>query len=78
MRARFPIGLTFSRKRFPKAKEAEQHIITDIYTTRNNGGEIVRIEYQVAHFLLGQLVNEYLCDTAIARSLAPEVLALYA
>jgi hypothetical protein len=73
--ARFPIGLTFSYKR-GKAP-AQTYRIVDILTTRNNAGEIVRIEYDTVHLFCGQEVHEMLVDTSIARSLAPEVFALY-
>jgi hypothetical protein len=73
--ARFPIGLTFSYKR-GKAP-AREYRITDILTTRNNAGDVVRLEYETVHLFLGQRVIETMVDTTIARSLAPEVLALY-
>lgn len=77
MRARFPIGLTFQRKRFPKAKELTEYKIDDIYTTTNHAGEIVRIDYQVSHLFMGQWVKESMCDTTIARSLTNEQLKEY-
>jgi hypothetical protein len=73
--ARFPIGLTFTVKR-GKAP-AREYRITDILTTRNNAGEVVRIEYDTVHLFCGQPVSETMIDTTIARALAPEVLALY-
>lgn len=72
--ARFPIGLTFSRPRFPKAKELTEYHIDDIYTTRNNAGDVVRIEYVVSHEFLGQRIKEFMVDTTIARSLTNEQL----
>lgn len=77
MRARFPIGLTFQRKRFPKAKELTEYRIQDIYTTRNDAGEIVKIEYKVSHEFMGQWIAEMMCDTTIARSLTNEQLKEY-
>ncbi len=51
---RFPIGLTFSRKRFPKAKEITEYRIDDItLTTSVKTGEVVRIEYVISHEFMG-------------------------
>jgi hypothetical protein len=72
---RFPIGLTFSYRR-GKAPALEYRIV-DSLTTRNNAGEIVRLEYDTVHLFCGQGVHETMVDTTIARSLAPEVFALY-
>lgn len=57
MRARFPIGLTFKRKRFPKAKELTEYRIDDIYKTFNNAGELVRIEYIISHEFAEQRIT---------------------
>jgi hypothetical protein len=73
--ARFPIGLTFMHKR-GKAPALEYRIV-DILTTRNNAGEVVRLEYDTVHLFMGQEVHETMVDPTIARSLAPEVFALY-
>lgn len=77
MRARFPIGLTFKRKRFPKAKEFTEYRIDDIYKTFNNAGELVRIEYLISHEFAGQRITEFVVDTTIARCLSNEQLAKY-
>lgn len=77
MKARFPIGLTFTKKRFPKAKELTEYTILNIHTTRNEAGNVVKIEYVVSHDFLGSRITEEMVDTTIARSLLPEVLALY-
>ena len=77
MKPRFPIGLQYSKKRFPKAKELTTYTILNIYTTTNEAGNIVRIRYLVAHDFLGQRVTEELCDTSIARALSNDQLALY-
>jgi hypothetical protein len=75
---RFPIGLTFSRKRYAKAKELTDYIILDIYTTRNNAGEVVDLQYLVSHSFMGQgSLTELMCDTTIARSLTNEQLKGY-
>lgn len=73
--ARFPIGLTFTVKR--GGKYTRDCRIVDILTTRNNAGEVVRLEYDTVHKFMGQEVHETMVDTTIARALAPEVLALY-
>lgn len=77
--ARFPIGLTFIVKRGSAKAQApaREYRITDILTTRNNAGEVVRIEYDTVHLFCGQPVSETMVDTTIARALAPEVFALY-
>jgi hypothetical protein len=75
MRARFPIGLTFIRHIGKKVHREET--ILDILTTTNTKGEVVRIEYLIAHDFLGQKVTETVVDTTIARNLAPEVLAKF-
>ena len=75
--ARFPIGLTFSRKRFPKAKGLTEYSILNIYTTRNEAGNVVKLEYLVSHDFLGSSVTELMCDTTIARSLTNEQLQEY-
>lgn len=77
MKARFPIGLSFSRKRFPKAKELTTYRIDDIYTTFNNAGEIVKIEYVISHEFMGQRIKENVVDPTIARSLTPEQVKEY-
>ena len=68
-KARFPIGLVFEKKRFPKAKELESYQIINIYTTRNEAGNVVKIEYLVSHNFCDQRVTELMCDTTIARAL---------
>lgn len=75
--ARFPIGLTFSRKRFPKAKELTEYRIVDILKTFNNAGECVKLEYVIAHDFMGQSITECVVDTTIARSLSNEQLKEY-
>ena len=74
MQARFPIGLKF---KYYARKHNNQMEILDIYTTRNFTGQIVRIEYLVAHQFLGSQITELMGDTGIARSLTPEQFKLY-
>lgn len=76
-KARFHIGLTFQRKRFPKAKELTEYTILNIYTTRNEAGNVVKITYLVSHDFLGQRMTEEMIDTTIARSLTNEQLEQY-
>lgn len=77
MKARFPIGLKFSKKSFPKAKSLTDYEILNVYTTRNENNSIVRIEYLVAHDFCGQRVTELMIDTTIARNLTNEQLAQF-
>lgn len=73
-RARFPIGLTFV---YHGDKQKRLHTINNIYTTRNEAGNIVRLEYLVTYDFCGQRMELLLIDTAIARSLTPEQLKQY-
>lgn len=77
MKPRFPIGLIFHRKRFTQAKELTEYSILNIYTTRNEAGNVVKIEYLVSHDFLGQRITELMIDTTIARSLTNEQLAQF-
>ena len=54
MKPRFPIGLKFFLYSERVRKERE---IVDIYTTRNNNGDIVDIEYICQHAFMGQGVG---------------------
>ena len=74
MQARFPIGLSF---KYYARKHNNQMTIVDIYTTRNAAGDVVRLEYLVAHEFLGQQVTELMVDPSIARSLTNEQLQIY-
>ena len=67
--AQYAIGLEFNRKRFPKAKELTSYRIDDIYTTTNNAGEVVKIDYIISHEFMGQRVKESVCAVTIARAL---------
>lgn len=78
MQPRFPIGLVFQRKRFPKAKETTEYRIDDIcLTTSVKTGEVFRIEYSISHEFMGQQISECVCDTTIARGLSNEQLKEY-
>lgn len=78
MTPRFPIGLKFSRKRFPKAKELTEYTIEDIILISSvKTGKVFRIEYSVSHQFMGQTITENVCDTTIARSLTNEQLEQY-
>lgn len=75
MTPRFPIGLEFQRKRFPKAKELTNYRIDDILVTwSRKTDKIIRIEYSISHEFMGQRIAECVCDTTIARSLSNEQL----
>lgn len=72
---RFPIGLTFSRKRFPKAKELTEYRIDDItLLTSVKTGEVLKVEYIISHEFFGQRISESVVDPTIARSLTIEQL----
>ena len=77
MKKRFPIGLKFYKKRFPKAKELTEYTILNIYTTRNENDNIVKIEYLVSHDFLGQRVTDLFVDTTIAKCLSNDELLKY-
>lgn len=78
MKPRFPIGLTFSRKRFPKAKELTEYRIDDIILMSSvKTGEVFKIEYSISHEFMGQRISECVVDTTIARSLTNEQLKEY-
>jgi hypothetical protein len=74
MNKRFPIGLTFLKKHFPKAKEMTKYSILNIYTTKNEAGNVVKIEYLIEHDFLGIRITELVCDTSIARCLSNDQL----
>ena len=76
MKARFPIGLVFQRKRFPKAKELTEYTIDDINITYSvKSGQEFRLEYVISHEFMGQRISECVVDTTIARSLTNDQLA---
>lgn len=77
MKARFPIGMTFTKKRFPKAKDYTTYTIKDIYKTYNSIDQLITIQYVISHLLCGQEITERVCDTTIARCLSNEQLAMY-
>jgi hypothetical protein len=68
LETRFPVGLVFNRKRFPKAKTVTKYTIIDIYDTYDTAGNLVGREYLVTHDFLGCPVPEKMCDTTIARA----------
>lgn len=67
---RFPLNLKFNYRN-------RERTILNIYTTRDEAGNAVKINYLVAHDFLGQLLTEEMIDTTIARSLTNEQLRLY-
>jgi hypothetical protein len=74
MKIRFPIGLTFV---YYADKQKRERTITDIFTTTNSKGVVVRIEYEAMHKFCGQDMKENFGDTAIARSLGNEEIKKY-
>lgn len=74
---RFPVGLTYESKRFPKAKGLTTYKIVDVLRTFNSANDCIGIEYVVEHLFAGQLVTERVADTTIARKLTNEQLSKY-
>lgn len=64
---RFTIGTQY----LTLEKNARLCTVTDILTTTNSKGEIVRITYVATHEFMGQLItNHAVTDTTIARGIA--------
>ena len=68
---RFKIGFTFNMR---GVKHNPERKIVDIYTTKNEAGETIRIEYLLESQFMGQTVKSNVNDTMIARSLTNEEL----
>ncbi len=47
---RFPIGMTYESKRFPKAKEITTYKVVDVLRTFNSVNDCVGIEYVTDYF----------------------------
>lgn len=75
---RFPIGTQFittckADRGFGRRQVSTRHTITEQLTVTNSKGEVVRVYYQATHEFCGQAVTDPdVCDTTIARNLAPE------
>ena len=64
---RFKIGTTFTPQ---SRKGAGVHTVTDVLTTRNSKGEVVKIRYEATHEFCGQtLTDTDVLETTIARGL---------
>lgn len=64
---RFKIGTTFTPQ---GRKGAGVHTVTDVLTTRNSKGEVVKIRYEATHEFCGQtLTDTDVLETTIARGL---------
>jgi hypothetical protein len=74
---RFPIGMTYESKRFPKARDLTTYKVVDVLRTFNSVNDCVGIEYVVEHLFAGQPVTERVVDTTIARNLTNEQLSQY-
>lgn len=62
---RWPIGTTFTPR---GGKTLREYTVTDVWTTTNAKGEVVRLRYVATHKFLGQTVEDCdVCDTTIAR-----------
>jgi hypothetical protein len=74
---KYAIGQTFTRKGKGWKRE---YTVTDIYTTRNLEGDLIKFEYLTTHDFLGQSLKELVIETTIAIALwdagiRPEVTA---
>ena len=68
MTERYPIGLVFIRGTGPHAKRRDVETIVDIYTTRNNAGEVIEIVYVTTHAFGNLTVTDYkVPESTIAR-----------
>ena len=63
---KYPIGTKFKTR----GKAPRECVVTDIHTTYNHKGELVKTRYVVAHLFLGQLVlTNDLPETTITMGL---------
>lgn len=63
---KFPIGTKFKTR----GEHSRECTVTDILTTRNAAGYLVRIRYVAEHVFLGQTVTERdICEVTISRGL---------
>ena len=68
MKPRFDIGTTFIRY---SSKQKVPETITDILTTTNSAGEVVKIRYVTKHQFCGQSITDVdVCDATISRSIS--------
>ncbi len=72
--ARFPIGLEFML--YSKGHNKRRKFV-GVLTTKNQDGEVVRVEYMCSHDFFGQKLTANYPEVAVARSLTPEELAAY-
>jgi len=64
--ANFKIGTKFIRR---NSKRQDIETITDIYTTKNIKGKIVKITYVASHNFMGTIIHDYdILAPTIARS----------
>jgi len=67
MTPRFKIGQQFIKQ---GRKRRDVETISDILTTTNSAGEVVKIRYAATHEFLGQIITDYdVIETTIARGL---------
>lgn len=70
-RARFPIGTKFKTH----GKNPRLATVVDIWTTTNNAGAVVRVDYVTEHEFLGMKIRRHsVTDTEIARGMDPDEL----
>ncbi len=54
----YSIGTKFVRAS-GKQRNRPTETITDVYTTRNSAGDVVKLQYVATHELMGQIVTDY-------------------
>lgn len=63
----------FGTKFKTRGKHSRVCTVTDILTTRNYAGEVVRIAYVATHEFCGQTVTDHdVCEVTVARGLIGE------
>lgn len=50
---KYPIGTVF----YTRGKHPRRCTVTDVWTTTNRAGDVVKVEYVAAHDLAGQIVT---------------------
>lgn len=66
---RYRVGTTYNSP----GKHPKLCTVTDIHTTRNHRGDLVKIQYVATHEFLGQIVTDReLSESTIARNLVAE------